>query len=495
MKKGFSLMDIVVGVSVIALAFWGVFGVFQFSVKLIANNKAKIGAMALANEKMEFIRSLAYDDVGTISGIPSGDLEQEESVSLNGIDYIVATLVQYVDAPEDGEGGYDENSYNADYKVVKVDVGWDLYGLDKSFFIVSNIVPKGMETVAGGGTLTVNVFDAVGVPIQGASVIIENNEADPSISVDILSNIDGKVSFPGSPAVNNYQISVTKDGYSSSQTYTSDVDNPNPTPSHFSVLESTLTTASFSIDLLSTKTVETYSTSTALWQDDFSDSSKIFDLSDTVVGSEVVILEEDFETGYPFSGEIHSVDIDPEYLYQWLDFSWNDEEPVNTNILYRVYFDNSTSFILISDLDLAGNSSGFDNSPIDLSGLDVNNYPAIRVAGFLSTTDVSSTPSILDWEVGYIDGLRPLPNTSFTMRGSKTIGTDAGDNPIYKYSESLQTDLEGILTINNLEWDNYIIYLGGEPSGYATSTFSKDQPFGLNPDVSTTTQIILSPID
>ena len=47
-KRGASLIDTVVGVSLMLLIFVGIAGAFQLSIELVSNNKARIGASALA---------------------------------------------------------------------------------------------------------------------------------------------------------------------------------------------------------------------------------------------------------------------------------------------------------------------------------------------------------------------------------------------------------------------------------------------------------------
>ena len=67
------------------LVFVGISGAFQLSIELVSNNKARIGAAALAQEQMEYIRSLSYDSMGVQGGIPAGNVPQTEVIPLNGV--------------------------------------------------------------------------------------------------------------------------------------------------------------------------------------------------------------------------------------------------------------------------------------------------------------------------------------------------------------------------------------------------------------------------
>ncbi|MCR4330578.1 MAG: carboxypeptidase-like regulatory domain-containing protein [Patescibacteria group bacterium] len=493
-RAGLSLIDVIVGVSLMVLVFVSIFGVFRLSTEVIANSKARIGALALVNEQAEYIRSLSYDDVGTVAGIPSGNIPQIETITLNDVEYIRRILVQYVDEIKDGEGAADENGITADYKRAKIEVKWTIRQQEKSIILVTNVVPKGIESLAGGGTLIINVFDALGAVVEGANVHIENNSLIPAVSVDISTNSDGKVLFPGSPSGNNYEITVTKTGYSNAQTYDADAGNPNPNPGHLSVIAGETTSVSFQIDKVSGKTVRTFTpVGDDSWEDLFADSSKISQSASTTVSGGALVLS-DFGSGFEPEGFAYSEDVSPQYLTSWQNVSWNDVVSASTSVLYRLYYYNAVpELVLIPDIDLPGNVAGFISSPVDLSALNIANYDTLRVAAFLDSIDASSTPSVLDWSIAYAAGPIPLPDIPFHMRGTKTIGTDGGGLPIYKYEADLQTDGNGITTINDLEWDNYDITVNNAGLGLDISEACPSQPRSLNPDTTVTSDLVLSP--
>ncbi|HDO23686.1 MAG TPA: hypothetical protein ENG99_00520, partial [bacterium] len=156
-RGGFSLIETLIGTALMLVVFVSIFGVFNMGIKIVGKSKAKAGAIALATERMELIRNLPYKDVGTAGGLVPGNIPQTESIVLNGINYTRSVFVQYVDDPKDGIGANDENGVTADYKIARVEVNWP--GAASPVIFVSNIIPKGIETVAGGGTLKLNVFD------------------------------------------------------------------------------------------------------------------------------------------------------------------------------------------------------------------------------------------------------------------------------------------------------------------------------------------------
>ncbi|MCW9054512.1 MAG: hypothetical protein OQJ98_00820 [Candidatus Pacebacteria bacterium] len=345
------MIDTVFGTAILLVVFLGLFGAFKLSLELVQSVKLKTGALALAHERVEYIRSLSYDDVGTVGGIPAGILAEEEEEMFNGVTYTRRTFVRYVDAPEDGSGGSDENGITTDYKVVKTVVSWDLRGETREFSLATNIVPSSVESVVGGGTLKITVLDAFGGVVPSALVSVANSSVSPAVALSTYSSTAGVVEFPGAPAGSDYEITVSKSGYSGSQTYSISGSNPNPSPGHLTVTESNTTSQSFSIDVLGQITVET------------------------------------FEVG--------------------------------------------------------------------------------------TTT--------------------PLPNIPFSVRGSKTIGTDSESNPIYKYESTINTGASGSVTTTSLEWDEYTIEIDDTATGYDIAESCQPQPADLSPGASETVSIYLAP--
>src|SRR3989338_2352394 len=140
-SRGVSLIDTLVGTALMLVIFLGIAGAIQLSLDVVTNNKARAGAIALANERMEYIRSLAYASVGTVGGIPSGLMAQSETVALNSVSYTRRTVVEYVDDPGDGMGASDTNNITVDYKVAKVDVAWTSRIGTRHITLVTRISP------------------------------------------------------------------------------------------------------------------------------------------------------------------------------------------------------------------------------------------------------------------------------------------------------------------------------------------------------------------
>lgn len=144
-QTGSTLLDVVVGTAILLTVFVGFFGVLQLGTRLATDNKSRTGALALALERIEFIRSLDYASVGTSGGDPLGTLAQNEAIVLNGISYNRRTHIVWIDDPKDGTGGSDSNGVTNDYKRVKIEVTWQGQTGQRSSSIVSDVTPPGIE--------------------------------------------------------------------------------------------------------------------------------------------------------------------------------------------------------------------------------------------------------------------------------------------------------------------------------------------------------------
>ena len=414
------------------------------------------------------VRALAYDDVGTVGGIPAGNIAQLEQVTLNGVLYTLRTLIQYVDAPEDGLDLLDENGITADYKLVKVEATWNVKSSARSLFAVTHIAPKGIESLTGGGTLRVNVFDATAAPVEGASVRIVNNTANPAIDVTAQTNSAGSVAFPGTPEEVDYEIYVSKSGFSSAQTYGVTVENPNPSPNHVAVVEGQTTTMSFAIDTLGTLRTLTFEPpGPGSFDDTFTNQSNLLATSSVTVVDGALVLE-DTAGVYETSGNAFSTYITPSLLVSWNELTFASSTPENTAVAVRLYYFDGAVYTLVPDSDVPNNSTGLSGGTTDISSLNTATYSSLQLGAALTTADTSTTSELLDWSVSYIAGPTPLANVPFTIVGSKTIGTDSGGAPLYKYDETFTTSSSGEWTIDPIEWDAYTLELANG-SGYDIS--------------------------
>ena len=461
-RRGLTLIEVVVGTAVMLVVFLGIFAAFQLSIDLVYSTKAATTATSLLNDRIEYIRGLSYDAVGTVGGIPSGTIPQVEQVAINGVTYAVSTLIQYVDDPVDGLDAADTNGVTADYKLIRVSANWTIRGKPRSSFALTTLAPTGIETLAAGGTLRVNVFDSQAAPVSGALVTVVNSSTAPAINLSVTTGASGSVAFPGAPPASGYQVTTTRNGYSTAQTYPVTTENQNPNPGHVTIQNQVTTTLSLSIDALGSLLTSTFSpVGPKTFVDSFADESKLAATSSVRVSNGSLILTDDAGT-YAAEGTAVSASVYPSFLTRWTSFSWNATTPAGTDVKVTVYYLDGTTFVPVPNSALPGNNTGFSGGFIDLSGLPVATYGTLRMYANLSTADTSVTPEVADWTLAYSAGPTPLPNVGVNIHGAKTIGISAGGTPIYKYNSSFTTTQYGTWSIDPMEADAYILTL---PSG------------------------------
>jgi len=467
-RGGFGLVDVIVGVALTLVLFLALFGVLRASLVLSALAKAKAAGVEAANTQMEYLHGLAYVSVGTVGGIPAGIVPQTATSTVDGVSYTTRTYIEYHDDPADGLGASDANGVTTDYKTGKVTVSYVLYGLTKSIALVSNFVPPSIESSTGGGTLSIHVVDASGANVNDANVQIINASTTPSINFATFSNTDGFVIIGGVATSSQFQIYVSRSGYSSAQTYPRVSPNVNPTPGYLTVIKDVTTSSTFAIDLLSSLIFSTYSAATTTtFRDVFNSAVNLSSQTDTQVSGGALTLATD-----AFSGTALSLPISPGNLNGWGLLQATLSTPEGTTALIHI---TDTFGSLLPDTALAGNSAGFSSFPVSLTGISTVTYPELVLEADLATIATSSAPSILDWSLSHTEGLTPLPNIAFTLTGAKTIGTTAGGASIYKTIVTDNTGESGSKT-KTLEWDAYMPSLSTP-----IIDICPEQPFALPP--------------
>lgn len=459
-KSGFSLVEAIIVAALSALIFGALFSTFQYSLQLINNSRARLSALSIANDRMEYFRSLPYNDVGTVSGIPSGTIPQNSTTTLNGITFVERVLVEYVDDDADGQLLLDSNGIISDYKRIKVEYTWSINNSTSSIALVSNIVPRSVETTAGGGTVRINVIDENSALLPGASVTLINNTLVPAINITRATDASGAALFSGAPTSSDYEVSVTAyiatDQYSTDQTYRASVSNPNPIVAPFTVLEADISTLTFQIGELSDLTIKTFSNiSDGSFVEDFTNITALASSTDVeAVAGELVL--ENVAGVYKNSGTAFMGPITPATISRWENIRVAVDLPVNTSHKVQLFTGAGAGpYTLIPNSQLPGNSVGFTDTIIDISELNSTMYPSIFVGVVMETTDTSVTPQIDEIGVYYRVSETPLASVPMTVNGNKVIGTGASSTPIYKFDSPFTTDGSGEYTFSDFEFDVY----------------------------------------
>ena len=260
-RRGTSLIDLIISMAIIAVLFGGVYLVYFSIVTAIANIGVRNAAATAISQEIETIRNLPYDSVGTVNGIPAGVIPQSQNLTVGQYTFVLQTTVRNIDDPFDGVlGGTPNDTAPADYKLVEVQASCPTCATN--FIpaeITTTVAPKDLESATQNGSLFIDVDDANGIGVPEATVHVVNASVTPSIDLFDTTNASGVLQLVGVPtSTRGYQITVTKDGYSTDQTYPlGGAGNPNPTEINATIAQQTVTNATFSIDRESTITITT----------------------------------------------------------------------------------------------------------------------------------------------------------------------------------------------------------------------------------------------
>ncbi|MCK5080917.1 MAG: hypothetical protein KAQ63_02035 [Candidatus Moranbacteria bacterium] len=248
-RQGTTLIEVLVSIAVVSFLSTTIYLTLTGAVSNMGESKQRVGAVAIANEKMEVIRNLDYEEVGIIDGMISGPMLALETVTRNGFDFDVYIDVRYVDDPLDGVDP--DDLISTDYKLVQVVVEWEHQEKIDSVEFVSSFVPDGVETNMGGGTLVLNTMTSGGELVANVNVHLESIEDSPVVDYFTTTDFFGSLVLQGVPS-QTYRISLSKTDYESVRTY------PNPPESSFIpvnidfyVDEGALNSKNFFIDLAS----------------------------------------------------------------------------------------------------------------------------------------------------------------------------------------------------------------------------------------------------
>jgi Tfp pilus assembly major pilin PilA len=230
-NNGFTLVEALVGTAVFMILAISVYQTYTIVLNTVSNSRAKISATALANEQFEILHNLPYDDVGTMSGIPNGKIIASQNITRDGIVFAIKTTIRSIDDPFDGTiGGTTNDLSPADYKMAELEISCNSCKNFSPLTFTTHIGPRDLESASNNGSLFVRVFDMNAIPLPDANIHITNTEVFPSLFIDDVTNNDGLLQIvDATPATDSYNITVSKDGYSTEQTYkTGELGNPNP---------------------------------------------------------------------------------------------------------------------------------------------------------------------------------------------------------------------------------------------------------------------------
>lgn len=254
---GISLVETLVGLAVFFAISVSVYQVYTVTFKAFSGARMQVLANNLANEHLEFIRNIPFSEIGVVKGIPPGIIVATTTVTRENMTFEIGTTVRNIDDPFDGvicpgeiEMCGEIDFSPADYKLIDLSIiCTSCSSPARTFRFTGRVAPKGLETASMNGALFIRAIDANGELVSGATVEVVNNTVTPAVNITDTTDTEGYlriVDVP--PATISYQITVSKSGYSTDQTYATSTANPNPIAPPLTVAAQTVTRATFAID-------------------------------------------------------------------------------------------------------------------------------------------------------------------------------------------------------------------------------------------------------
>ncbi len=203
-KKGFTIIEALVLLFIFVMIVTTFYRFFASGTVLMIDIKKKLVALNVANERIEFVRSLAYGEIEI-----GPKIDDSEIVSRGGYDFNLITSIEYHDDEYDNDGGDDSPN---DYKKVNVSVSWGGGASNQTVLLSSIVAPFGEEVEIGGGILNISAIDIDGSPVSGVDVHVVNSLL--SYDRHFLTNLNGAVSIIGAVQSNQkYVITLSKSNY------------------------------------------------------------------------------------------------------------------------------------------------------------------------------------------------------------------------------------------------------------------------------------------
>lgn len=94
---GMTLIEIIMAIAIIGIIASTLLPAIVFTTQGNQHNRIALVAQNLANERMEEIRGLSFQDIGTIGGNPNGTIPQNFNKIVGGRTYNINTTINWID--------------------------------------------------------------------------------------------------------------------------------------------------------------------------------------------------------------------------------------------------------------------------------------------------------------------------------------------------------------------------------------------------------------
>ncbi len=478
-NKGFSLVEVLVGTAIFLIVAMSVYGAFTSLLKLANGSQARTLGVELADEQFEIIRNMPYVSVGLTNGIPLGILPQTQTLTRGGITFTVSLTIRNIN--------FATSSLQASDKLVQVEVTCPGCQDFQPIVLTGQVSPANLQSAASGGALVVQALNASGQPVEGATVYVQSLSTSTVQDTDVT-NDQGTLNIIGVPrGTNMYRIIVSKDGYSTaSSSRPGSMGLSTPVNADATVLNQQVTTASFSIDQLSSLHISSVSPICAVVPNiHFSlTGAKLIGTSPSVFKFPTVNVS----TGS--SGTLNLVNMEWDtYTLTPTDSSYDVEgvnpfspfalNPNNSQNVQLVVVPKSSNSFMVSVADRSSKLP-ISGATVTLSG---GSYTGTYVTGqgYLSQTDWSGGSG----QVNYTN-----PNQYFADNGRVDTSTSSGNivmrSSFGLYSTSATSTLESSTFDTGSASNYYTLSWNPVSQPVLTGTNSVKFQFATNPSATST---------
>jgi hypothetical protein len=205
-ERAFTVVEVLVASMVLIVGLVMSAQFFASAASRVMGSDIRTVLAQVANEELETIRGMPYEDVGTTDGpVENGTLVPDEDRVLQNMTVHVHREVVYVIDPSGTGAG-------ADYRRVTIRVSAVGQGSVQPVEVVSNVAGG-----VSGGTLDVTVTDKRGNPVPNANIAITNTHLVPSVnmhSAAMKTNSLGRLIVPGlrPDSTTSYVVTASKTG-------------------------------------------------------------------------------------------------------------------------------------------------------------------------------------------------------------------------------------------------------------------------------------------
>src|SRR3989344_3003888 len=258
-SRGITLVEVIVAAGVFLLFVVGVYGAINMVFKIVYQSRLKIVETSVLAEQVATVRNMVYDEIGIVNGVQTGEIPRTQNVTRNNMPFtITATVRNFVDNYDGTIGGNPNDLSPADYKLVEFSIICDSCRQQTPVILSTIIGPRNLEGASDNGALFIQVFDKNGLAVVGANVHVVNNSVNPVIDLTETTDNDGWLKLVDVPtSTMGYQITASKEGYSSDYTLSPSPEVPTPVKLPANVASQMVTEIYFSIDRLGSLNLHT----------------------------------------------------------------------------------------------------------------------------------------------------------------------------------------------------------------------------------------------